>query len=212
MYLFTRRVVTKPGRGPDHAVHLTKLVPELANASGLPVSLLTPFGSSQVGTFVMAMAVPDLPTLVAASQKVVASPALTAGLRGTAGNLVGPPEDVTWRFLSEPSPDPALTMFTTAIGTARLGSITKAIGDGMPVAELVKKHGFAASLIMAMNGATGTLGYIFGYKDAAEWQRFGDEMMASDEFWSHMVKLDPHTIPGSNVTENWRRLALAEPS
>jgi hypothetical protein len=140
MYLFSRQARLAPGntrKGMAFAAGVTEKVNQI---TALNVSLYAQVFSPEVGTLAWTAVVPDLETLEAASDKLLADDGYISMIDDAADLMMGAPDDVLGQILyGQPDPNRQIEYATTVQAECVPGRFERGIELGIEIAQRVEK-------------------------------------------------------------------------
>ena len=151
----------------------TAITEKVNQVTGLNVGLYAQTFSPEVGTLSWSTFVPDLPTLEAATDKLLVDDAYASMVDAGAKFALGGADDTLLQIVSgEPDPSRQIQYVTTVQTVSARGNLTKGIELGIEIAQQAEK--VVGTPVLFATGVTGNYGavaWLSGYADVQEMER-----------------------------------------
>ena len=159
----------------------TSINEKVNQITGLNVGLYAQTFSPEVGTLSWSTFVPDLPTLEAATDKLLVDDAYVSMVDAGAKFALGGADDTLLQIVSgEPDPSRQIQYVTTVQTVCASGNLTKGIELGIEIAQQAEK--VVGTPVLFATGVTGNYGavaWLSGYADVQEMER-AQQALAGD--------------------------------
>ena len=190
MYLFSRRARIAPGKTRAAITWATGITEKVNQITDLNVALYAQTYSPEVGVLAWSTFVPDLPTLEAATDKLLVDDAYTAMLDdGAQFGTQGADDALLQLVYGEPDPTRSIEYVSTVETVCSTGSVTRGIELGVDIAQRAEKAmGLPVLFATAATGAYGGVGWFTGYADVAELERAQQALAADTKFGEFVDK------------------------
>jgi hypothetical protein len=211
MYLFSRQAQLAPGNTRAAMTWATGITEKVNQITGLEVSLYSLTFSPGVGTLAWSTFVPDLPTLEAATDKLLVDEGYISLIDEGAKFGQGGADDVLAQVIhGAPDPNRAVEYVSTVQTVCANGNVMRGIELGIEIAQRAEKAmGLPVLCITGATGAYGSVGWITGYSDVEEFEK-SQAALAADtkfgEFIDKSVKGVYADSPGDTQTLIYRRI------
>ncbi len=212
MYLFSRRARLAPGNTRAAMTWATSITEKVNQITGLNVSLFALTFSPEVGTLSWSTFVPDLPTLEAATDKLLVDDAYVSMVDAGAKFAQGGADDVLVQIVSgEVDPNRQVEYATVVQTTCATGSVTKGIELGIDIAQRAEKAlGVPVLFGTGVTGNYGAVSWLSGYADAAALEK-SQQALAADAKFAEFVDKSTRGVyaedPSASQQVIWRRIA-----
>jgi|GEM_PF-900431 len=200
MYLFSRRARLSGGKLSESMAWATSMTERVVQATGMQVSLWTQTFSPAVGTISWSTFVPDLATLEAANDKLMADNAYHELVdRGTEFVIPGSVDDSLGMVVhGAPDPNRRAEYVGVVRSTGAAGKLARGISLGVEIAQRVEQITGLPTLFLA--GTTGNYGgvaWVTAFADVAELERAQMALNMDESF----VELIDREAPGVYTDE-----------
>ena len=201
MYLFSRRARLAPGNTRAAMAWATGITEKANQITGLNIGLFTPVFSPEVGVLSWSTFVPDIATLEAATDKLNVDDSYVAMLDEGAKFAGGSANDGLLQIMyGEPDPNRQVEYATTVQAVCATGSVARGVELGIEIAQKVEKTmGLPGMFVTGATGPYGSVGWISGYTNVAEYEKA-------------QAKLEADTKFGEFVDKNVRGVYAEDPS
>jgi hypothetical protein len=212
MYLFSRRARLAPGNTRAAMTWATGITEKVNQITGLNVGLFALTFSPEVGTLSWSTFVPDLPTLEAATDKLLVDDAYVSMVDAGAKFALGGADDMLMQVVyGEPDPNRQIEYATVVQTTCANGSVGKGIELGIEIAKRVEKTlGSPGLFATGATGNYGTVGWLTGYENAQALER-GQQALAGDAKFLEFIDKNVPGVYTDDPSESqqliWRRIA-----
>lgn len=212
MYLFSRRARLAPGNTRAAMTWATGITEKVNQITGLNVSLFALTFSPEVGTLSWSTFVPDLPTLEAATDKLLVDDAYISMLDAGAKFALGGADDVLLQIVAgEADPNRQIEYATVVQTTCVTGSVAKGMELGLEIAQRAEKTlGTPVLFGAGVTGNYGAVSWLSGYADAASLER-SQQALAADAKFAEFIDKNTGGVyaeePSANQQLIWRRIA-----
>jgi hypothetical protein len=194
MYLFSRQARLAPGNTRAAMTWATQITEKVNQITGLTVGLFTPMFSPGVGILSWSTFVPDIKSLEAATDKLAADDAYVALVDAGAKFGEGGADDTLLQIVyGEPDPNRQIEYATTVQAVCATGSVGRGIELGIEIAQKVEKAmGIPGIFATGVTGPYGSVGWISGYANVAEYEKAQAALAADTKFGEFVDK----NVPG----------------
>jgi hypothetical protein len=168
----------------------TSITEKVNQITGLSVGLYALTFSPEVGTLTWTTFVPDLATLEAANDKLLADDAYLSVLDAGAKYALGGADDTLLQIVyGEPDSSREVGYATTVQTVCAAGSVTKGIELGFEIAQQAEKAlGTPVLFATSVTGSYGGVGWLSGYADVKEMERAQQALAADTKFAAFVDK------------------------
>jgi len=190
----------------------TGITEKVNQITGLNVGLFALTFSPEVGTLSWSTFVPDLPTLEAATDKLLVDDAYVSMVDAGAKFALGGADDMLMQVVyGEPDPNRQIEYATVVQTTCANGSVGKGIELGIEIAKRVEKTlGSPGLFATGATGNYGTVGWLTGYENAQALER-GQQALAGDAKFLEFIDKNVPGVYTDDPSESqqliWRRIA-----
>ena len=197
MYLFSRRARLGAGNTRAAMTWAPGIAEKANQISGLNIGLFTVMFSPEVGTLAWSTFAPDLPTLEAANDKLLADDAYVAMEDEGAKFIDGGADDNLLQIVhGEPDPNVQVEYATTVQAVCANGSVARGMELGVEIAQRAEAAmGVPVMFTSAATGSYGSVAWLSGYENAQALER-AQQALAADLSFGAFVDSN---VPGVYV-------------
>jgi len=190
MYLFSRRARLAPGNTRASMTWATAITEKGHQLTGLNISLHALMFSPEVGTLVWSTFVPDLATLEAANDKLLADDSYASMLDEGAKYAAGGADDALLQIVhGTPDPNRRGEYVSTVQTTCANGSVTKGMELGVEIAQRAEKTvGIPVLFASVATGNYAAVAWLSSYTDIGELERAQQALAADAKFGEFVDK------------------------
>ncbi len=184
MYLFSRRARLAPGN-TRAAVTWALGISEKANQiTSLGASTFTSIFSPEVGTLVWSAFVPDLASLEAANDKLLADDGYVAMVDEGARLIQSNIDDAVLQIIhGDVDPNRQVEYATTVEAVCATGNVARGMELGVEIAQRAEKvTGLPSLFATGATGPYGSVAWLTGYADVGELERAQQALAADTSF------------------------------
>ncbi|MCU1453046.1 MAG: hypothetical protein JWN46_1192 [Acidimicrobiales bacterium] len=191
MYLFVRSTRLAPGDPQEGVAWAVAQTERAVKATGLPISLYAATFSPGLGTISWSTFVPDLATLEAAGDALVADADVQKGSEGFAKHTVGGIDDGLAQVIhGEVDPNRVINYVTVVNSVCAGGQIAKAMAVGVDLAIAGEKITDHPTMFLAgVTGPYGAVSWVTGFEDIRALEQ-GNLALQQDPAWVEKIDKD----------------------
>lgn len=212
MYLFSRRGRLGGGntrKANEWAMGITEQVNRI---TGVGVSLYSQVYSPEFGTLVWSCFVPDLVSLEAAGDKLLADDTFVAAEDKGAAMIPGGLDDGLFQVLhGEPDPNRPIEYVTSVQAVCANGKLARGMEVGVEIAQRAEKiTGTPTMFLIGSTGPYGAVGWVSGHSDVRAMET-AQQALAADESWGKYIDKEVADVyaeaPGFTTQLIYRHMA-----
>jgi len=190
MYLFSRRARLAPGNTRASMTWASGITEKANQITGLNIGLFSLVYSPEVGTLTWSAFVPDLATLEAANDKLLADDSYVSMLDEGAKYASGSADDVLLQIVSgEPDPSRQVEYATTVQAVCANGSVTRGMELGVEIAQRAEKAmGVPVMFASAASGVYGGVIWLTGYENVQALEAAQQKLATDTKFGEFVDK------------------------